>query len=75
MQMAKIHAQEMREQRDPRAVVGFEGSGEFDTATDPESICRELGFWAPYGGHADELIRSIAPRSFIRGNWMRNNFV
>lgn len=68
--MARLHNDLMRAQRDPEAIIGFEGSGEFDSATDPELICRELGFWAPYGGHADELIRSIAPREFIRSNWM-----
>jgi beta-galactosidase len=68
--MAKIHNAEMKAQRDPQAMIGFEGAGEFDRETDPESICRELGFWTPYAGHADELIRSIAPRSFSRGTWM-----
>ncbi|OPZ27031.1 MAG: Beta-galactosidase trimerization domain protein [Lentisphaerae bacterium ADurb.BinA184] len=70
VQMARGAAEQMRAQRDPRAVVGFEGAGEFDRETDPEAVCRELGFWAPYGGHADELIRSVAPRDFMRSNWM-----
>jgi len=70
VKMAKMHVEQMREAHDPDAVIGFEGAGEFAKTTDPELICRELGMWAPYGGHVDELIRSVAPRDFQRSNWM-----
>lgn len=69
-QMAKIHVERMRAERDPQAVIGFEGSGDFYRGADPELFTRELGMWVPYAGLGDELIRSFAPRDFIRSVWM-----
>jgi hypothetical protein len=69
-QMAKIHVERMRQERDPEAVIGFEGSGDFYRGADPELFTRELGMWVPYAGLGDELIRSFAPREFIRSTWM-----
>jgi len=55
---------------DPKALTGFEGAGKFADGTDIDLICRTNGFWTTYGGPVDEVIRSIAPREFIRSNWM-----
>ena len=54
---------------DPDTRVGFEGSGGFARSADVDLVCRELGFWVPYASSVDEVIRSIAPRDFIRANW------
>ena len=53
---------------DPRAVTGFEGAGRF--GDDFEAIITTNGFWSPYPSLADEILRSLAPREFIRSNWM-----
>ena len=55
-------------QMDPEAITGFEGSG--GLSDDYDLIVRNIGFWAPYAHTGDEIIRSIAPRSFRRSNWM-----
>lgn len=55
---------------DPQAKTGFEGAGRFTGGDDIDLIVRDLGFWSPYPGTADEVIRSIAPRDFPRANWM-----
>ncbi len=55
---------------DPQARVGFEGAGTFDEGDDYDLIVRTNGFWSPYPGLGDEIIRSIAPRDFPRSNWM-----
>lgn len=55
---------------DPQARVGFEGAGSFDAGDDYDLIVRTNGFWSPYPGLGDEIIRSIAPRDFPRANWM-----
>ena len=55
---------------DPQALTGFEGAGTFSDGTDIDLICRTNGFWSPYPGMADEVVRSIASRNFIRSNWM-----
>lgn len=55
---------------DPQARVGFEGAGSFEAGDDYDLIVRTNGFWAPYPGLGDEIIRSIAPRDFPRANWM-----
>lgn len=65
--MAKAHRDNLRK-IDPHARIGFEGSGGFEG--DPELFCKELDFWAPYAGGVEEVMRSFAPRSFLRGNWM-----
>jgi beta-galactosidase len=55
---------------DPEARVGFEGAGRFDMGDDFDLIVRSNGFWAPYAGPGDEVIRSIARPGFIRSSWM-----
>ncbi len=55
---------------DPMALTGFEGAGRFRDGDDLDLFVRELGFWSPYPGTADEVLRSIAPRGFPHGNWM-----
>jgi len=55
---------------DPKARTGFEGAGRFAAGDDLDLFVRELGFWSPYPGTADEVLRSIAPRDFPRANWM-----
>lgn len=55
---------------DPQAITGFEGAGKFTGGDDLDLIVRSLDFWSPYPGTADEVVRSIAPRSFPRANWM-----
>ena len=57
-------------QLDPQARTGFEGAGGFADGTDIDLICRTNGFWSPYPGPADEVLRSIAPPGFIHANWM-----
>jgi len=55
---------------DPEARTGFEGAGTFDAGDDYDLIVRTNGFWSPYPGSGDEIIRSIAPRDFPNSNWM-----
>lgn len=55
---------------DPQARTGFEGAGRFDAGDDYDLIVRKNGFWSPYPGPGDEILRSIAPRDFPRANWM-----
>jgi len=55
---------------DSQAKTGFEGAGRFVGGDDIDLIVRNLGFWSPYPGTTDEVIRSIAPRDFPRANWM-----
>ena len=51
---------------DPHALVGSEGS---QPGNLEESI-RGLEFWGPYRRTVDNtLLRSLAPRSLVRGNW------
>lgn len=69
VQYAKRYA-EANQAMDPQARTGFEGAGRFDRGDDIDLIIRSLGFWAPYPGTVDEVIRSIAPRDFPRANWM-----
>ena len=44
--------------------------GRFAGGDDIDLIVRRLGFWSPYPGITDEVIRSIAPREFPWANWM-----
>lgn len=53
---------------DPQAVTGFEGTGGF--GDDFDTILGINGFYSPYPGLGDEIIRSAAPRALIRANWM-----
>jgi hypothetical protein len=55
---------------DAKALTGFEGAGRFERGDDIDLFVRELGFWSPYPGTADEVLRSIAPQGFPRANWM-----
>jgi hypothetical protein len=55
---------------DPQARTGFEGAGSFNAGDDYDLIVRTNGFWSPYPGPGDEVIRSIAPRGFLHSNWM-----
>ncbi len=57
-------------QMDPQGRTGFEGAGRFDRGDDFDLIVRTNGFWSPYPGPGDEVIRSIADRDFPRANWM-----
>jgi beta-galactosidase len=55
---------------DPESRCGFEGAGTFGQADDLDGFVRHNGFWSPYPGIADEVLRSLAPRDFPRANWM-----
>ena len=56
---------------DPEARVGVEGTDRvFADGADIDLICRTNGFWSPYPGPADEVIRSIADRDMMRGNFV-----
>ncbi|WP_167320941.1 beta-galactosidase [Desulfomicrobium baculatum] len=55
---------------DPQAKTGFDGAAGFATGDDIDLIIRSLDSWVPYQSIADEVIRSIAPREFIRSNWI-----
>jgi hypothetical protein len=68
MEYAKLQRQVMR-RFDPQAAIGFEGSGGFARSGDIDAICRELGFWVPYCSSVDEVIRSLAPKGMVYGNW------
>ncbi len=69
VQYCKKHAAAYRK-IDPEALTGFEGAGRFARGDDIDLFVRELGFWSPYPGTGDEVLRSLAPRGFPRGNWM-----
>jgi hypothetical protein len=58
------------EQLDPRALTGFEGAGGLADGTDIDLVCRTNGFWSPYPGPQDEVLRSIVSPDFIHSNWM-----
>jgi beta-galactosidase len=55
---------------DPQERTGFEGAGRLEDGDDFDLIVRSNGFWSPYPGAGDEIIRSLAPRDFPRANWM-----
>lgn len=55
---------------DPHSQCGFEGAGTFAAGDDIDGFVRSNDWWAPYPGTADEVLRSLAPRDFIRSNWM-----
>ena len=55
---------------DPQAKTGFEGAGSIANGDDLDLIVRNVNFWSPYPGTADEVLRSIAPREMPRANWM-----
>ncbi|MGQ9731406.1 MAG: beta-galactosidase trimerization domain-containing protein [Candidatus Zipacnadales bacterium] len=53
---------------DPQAITGFEGTGGF--GDDYDLILNINGFYGPYPSIGDDIIRSAAPRSLVRSNWM-----
>ncbi len=53
---------------DPQALTGFEGAGRW--GDDYELIVRTNGFYNPYPRPMDEVLRSLAPRGYISGNWI-----
>ena len=59
---------------DPQAKTGFDGSAGFATGDDLDLIVRKLDSWVPYQSLAEEVIRSIAPRGFVRSNWLGGRF-
>ena len=48
----------------------FEGAGGLERGDDLEGIVRTNGFWTPYPGSVDQVLRGIAPRDFPYANWM-----
>lgn len=53
---------------DPQGITGFEGTGGF--GDDYDQLLAYNGFYGPYPDLGDDIIRSAAPRSLIRSNWM-----
>ena len=53
---------------DPKAITGFEGTGRF--GDDYDTIVGMNGFYGPYPSIGDDIVRSLAPRSRLRSNWM-----
>ena len=78
LQWCKRFAQAFRA-LDPQALTGFEGTDSFTIRRlttrsrqggDLDAFVRELDYFGPYGGPANEVVRSIAPPSFPMGNWI-----
>ena len=78
VQWCKRHQEALRE-IDPQAWTGFEGTDSFSirrltTRTrqggDLDAFVRELDYFGPYRGPANEVVRSIAPPMFPTGNWI-----
>jgi len=69
IEYAKVQRDVMRK-IDPGATIGFEGSGGFARSGDIDAFCREMDFWVPYASSADEVIRSLAPKGMVYGNWL-----
>ncbi|MBI2299050.1 MAG: beta-galactosidase trimerization domain-containing protein [Armatimonadetes bacterium] len=55
---------------DPQALTGFEGAGRLEDGDDLDGFVRTNGFWSPYPGPADNVLKGLAPRGFPRSNWM-----
>lgn len=53
---------------DPESLTAFEGTGGF--GDDYDAILSINTFYGPYPGLGDDIIRSAAPRDFVRSNWM-----
>jgi hypothetical protein len=53
---------------DPQAITGFEGTGAF--GDDYDAILDAIPFYGPYPSIGDDIVRSAAPRSHVRSNWM-----
>ena len=56
------------EKLDPHGITGFEGTGGF--GDDYDAILGTNTFYGPYPSIGDDIVRSVAPRSLIRSNWM-----
>ncbi|MBS3763751.1 MAG: beta-galactosidase, partial [Planctomycetes bacterium] len=56
---------------DPKALVGFEGSGGF--GMDFDELISNSGFWCPYDGIRTEVVRSLKPEGFIHSFWIGYN--
>lgn len=69
LQLCKKHLDSYR-RLDPEGKTGFDGAAGFATGDDVDLIIRSMDFWVPYQGQADEVIRSVAPREFVRSNWI-----
>ncbi len=64
---------------DAQAWTGFEGTDSFSIRKlttrsrqggDLDAFVREMDYFGPYEGPANEVVRSIAPPGFPRGNWI-----
>ncbi len=64
---------------DPKSLTGFEGTDSFTLRRlttrsrqggDLDLFLRELEYFGPYGGPANEVVRSLAPPGFPTGNWI-----
>ena len=64
---------------DPQARTGFEGTHSFQIPRHPtrirhggdlDLIIRDLGWFGPYPGTENEVVRSVSPADFPCGNWM-----
>ena len=64
---------------DPMARTGFEGTDSFSLRRlttrsrqggDLDLFMREMDYFGPYEGPANEVVRSIMPRGFPSGNWI-----
>ena len=61
---------------DPHARCGVEGV-DVHLDVDIDVIVRHTGWWMPYGEHGgatNEVIRSIAPRGYLHGNFVGRSF-
>lgn len=61
---------------DPHARCGVEGV-DVHLDADIDVIVRHTGWWMPYGEHGgatNEVIRSIAPRGYLHGNFVGRSF-
>jgi hypothetical protein len=63
---------------DPKSLTGFEGTDSFTIRRlttrsrqggDLDAFVREVEYFGPYGGPANEVMRSIAPPTMPTGNW------
>jgi hypothetical protein len=59
---------------DPGARTGFDGAVGFATGDDLDLIVRSIDSWVPYSNIVEEVVRSIAPRKFIRSDWVGGRF-
>jgi len=71
--------QEAFREIDPKAWTGFEGTDSFTIRKlttrsrqggDLDAFVRELDYFGPYAGPANEVVRSIARPDFPKGNWI-----